>query len=110
MLCGTANTFKERIIGVIPLNRSNKNGGWYFISLRTDIIWNTNYFWLDLCPSYDIIERVENITKQESGKSELEATSMLTHKLKERMDNDFSDNFIIMVLLYRLETNVMLVK
>ena len=32
---GTTNTLKERSIGAIALNRSNENGGWHFMALKT---------------------------------------------------------------------------
>ena len=96
---GTTNTLKERSIGAIDLNRSNENNGWYFMALRTGR-WNTNQF-LENHITDHIIDRVENMSKQQSCKTDFETPSMLPYKLhtdkndennSENLNNDDSDN------------------
>ena len=65
----------------MALNRSNGNGGWYFMALRTGQVWNNNQF-LENPLTDDIIDRVENISKQQSEKLELETPSMSEYELQ----------------------------
>ena len=77
---GTTNTLKERSIGAIALNRSNENGGWYFMALMTGRVWNTNQF-LEIPISDDVIDRVDNMSKVLSNKSDFELSSMLPYEI-----------------------------
>ena len=97
---GTTNTLKERSIGAIALNRSNENNGWYFMALRTGRVWNTNQF-LENPITNHIIDRIENMSKQQSCKTDFETPSILPYELhedkndennSENLNNDDSDN------------------
>jgi hypothetical protein len=61
---GTTNTSKARTVGVIALRRSNENGGYYFMSLKTGCELH-GYEWTELPIDGHIISRVEEMAEAE---------------------------------------------